>query len=98
EKWEMGILQEDADEVAKIEMRRKFDSKTGRLSSLGSYVNGIEEGVHRFYNAEGQIIGGKLYHNGILLAEGIYDELGRKQGTWKYYYEDGTLKATGDYY
>lgn len=97
EKWIMGVLQEDEDETAKLEVRREIDPNTGRISSIGTYQNDEKQGVHRFFDENGNITNGQLYRAGILLAEGIYDDQGRKQGIWKYYYEDGTLKAIGKY-
>lgn len=97
EKWIMGVLQENDTQTQKIEIRRELDPNTGALASIGAYQDGEKEGVHRQFDSDGNVTGGQLYHEGILLAEGVYDELGRKQGIWKYYYEDGTLKATGRY-
>ena len=97
EKWIMGVLQEGAAEVAKIEIKREIDPKTGTLAFKGAYRNGVAEGVHRQYNEDGDVIASKIYKNGIVLFEGIVDEEGRKQGPWKWFYETGQLKAKGSY-
>lgn len=97
EKWIMGVLQEGASEVAKIEIRREIDPQTGKLSFKGSYRNGIPEGVHRQYNEDGEVIASKIYKDGKVLYEGIVDEEGRKQGSWKWFFETGELKARGSY-
>lgn len=97
EKWVMGELQENAKEIAKIEIKRKIDPNTGKLSFKGSYRNGVPEGVHREYNEEGDVVSSKIYENGIVLFEGIVDENGMKQGPWKEYYTTGELKAEGSY-
>lgn len=97
EKWVMGVLQEDADNISKVDVRREIDPRTGKLKYLGSYVDGVKEGVQREYDADGNVVASWLYSKGILLAEGIYDELGRKQDEWKYYWPDGSIKATGKY-
>ncbi|MGB0177391.1 MAG: toxin-antitoxin system YwqK family antitoxin [Owenweeksia sp.] len=97
EKWVMGVLQENAQEVAKVEIRREIDPNTGKLAFKGAYRNGKPEGVHRSYDAEGNVISSKIYENGVVLFEGIVDEQGRKQGPWKEFYPDGTLKAEGSY-
>jgi len=97
EKWVHGVLVEDATEIAKIDVRREIDPKTGKLVSMGGYRNGKKEGVHREYNNDGVVIGSKIYKEGRLLAEGIYDEQARKQELWKYFYETGELKETGRY-
>lgn len=97
EKWVMGVLQENAAEVAKVEIKREIDPNTGKLAFKGAYRNGKPEGVHRQYNEEGEVISSKIYKDGIVLFEGIVDEQGRKQGPWKMYYTTGNLKAEGSY-
>lgn len=97
EKWIMGVLQENAEEVAKVEIVQKLNPKTGELAFKGSYRNGKEEGVHRTYDENGNVISSKIYENGIVLFEGIVDDQGRKQGTWKEFYPTGELKSKGDY-
>ena len=97
EKWVMGELQQDAAEVAKIEIKREIDPKTGKLAFKGAYRNGKAEGVHRRYDEEGNVIESKIYNDGILLFEGIVDEEGRRQGPWKEYFQTGELKSEGSY-
>lgn len=97
EKWVNGELQEGAQEVAKVDIKRKIDPKTGKLAFKGAYQNGEPTGVHRFYNEEGEVVEAKIYDQGILLFEGIVDEEGLKQGPWKHFYSDGSLKAEGAY-
>lgn len=97
EKWIHGVLVEDASEIAKIDVRREIDPSTGKLKSIGGYRNGQKEGVHREYDNDGRVVGSKVYKEGIILAEGIYDEQGRKQDLWKYYYETNEMKETGRY-
>ncbi len=97
EKWVMGVLQENAQEVAKINVRREIDPNTGKLAFKGAYRNDKPEGVHRKYNAEGEVIESKIYSEGILLFEGIVDDEGNRQGLWREYYETGELKAEGEY-
>lgn len=97
EKWVHGVLVEDADELAKIDMRREIDPNTGALKYYGGYRNGKKEGIHREYDNDGNVVDSKLYQQGILLAQGIYDEQGRKQKEWKYFYLTGELKEQGNY-
>jgi uncharacterized protein len=97
EKWIMGVLQEDAEETAKLEIRKEIDPNTGKLSKVGAYAQGKKEGVHREYDKDGNVIVGGLYSRGILLAEGITDDLGRRQKHWKFYYLTGELKEEGGY-
>ena len=97
EKWVMGELQQNAEEVAKVEIRRELNPKTGELAFKGSYRNGKPEGVHRKYGEDGEVTESKIYEAGIVLFEGIVDEMGRKQGPWKEFYRTGELKAEGNY-
>jgi antitoxin component YwqK of YwqJK toxin-antitoxin module len=97
EKWVNGELQEGATEVAKVEVRREIDPKTGAVIFKGAYQNGEATGVHREYNTEGEVIAARVYDQGIKLYEGIIDDQGRKQGPWKVFYRDGNLKAEGSY-
>jgi len=97
EKWINGELQEGAEEVAKVEIKRVIDPQTGKVIAKGAYQNGNPTGVHRKYDENGEVISSTLYDQGIKLAEGIVDERGRKQGPWKFYYRDGSLKSEGNY-
>lgn len=97
EKWVNGVLIEDANEVAKIDVRREIDPQTGIIKRIGGYRNGKKEGVHREYDNEGNVIASVVYSNDIVLAEGIFDEQGRRQGLWKFYYDTGELKEVGKY-
>ncbi len=96
EKYIDGVLQPDAPETAKIRVRRTVYAN-GSLKTLGGYRNGVRDGVHRSYDQEGNVISGKKYEMGILLAEGILDDQGRRQGPWIYYYSTGEKKAEGEY-
>jgi antitoxin component YwqK of YwqJK toxin-antitoxin module len=97
EKWIMGVLQEGAKEAAKVEIRRTLNPNTGKLASKGAYRDGEPVGVHRQYNNEGEVISSKIYEEGVVLYEGVIDDRGRKQGPWKHFYPNGTLKAKGSY-
>jgi antitoxin component YwqK of YwqJK toxin-antitoxin module len=97
EKWINGELQEGAEEVAKVEIKRTINQKTGRVNSKGAYQNGKPTGVHRKYNDDGEVVSSILYDQGEKLAEGIVDELGRKQGPWIFYYGDPKIKAEGSF-
>lgn len=97
EHWINGVLQEDDDNTTKMEIVRTVHPTTGAIATLGGYQDGEKEGVHQQFDEDGNPIGAQLYRDDILLAEGRYDEEGRRQGEWKYYYPDGALKAIGYY-
>ncbi|HEY8511241.1 MAG TPA: tetratricopeptide repeat protein [Cyclobacteriaceae bacterium] len=52
------------------------------LVELGNKKGDLRVGKWRFYSA-----------NHVMMAEGEYDDNGKKKGIWKYYYNDGTLKS-----
>jgi len=96
-KYENGKVVEDAEELMNLELVSRY-YENGNLKSLGSYREGTAEGVYREYSMEGEITASKIFKNGRLLGEGIYDEKGIKQGYWKeYYYPSEELKAEGKY-
>ncbi len=97
EKWVMGVLQENAQETAKIDVKRTINPQTGKLAFKGAYRNGKPDGVHRNYDDEGNVESAKIYDYGVLLFEGILDDQGRRQGKWKEYYPTGELKSEGEY-
>ncbi len=77
---------------------REMRNESGKLVSQGPYQDNTPVGTHRFYDDEGNIIDGKIYNDrGILLAEGIVDAEGKRQGDWKDYYASGKVKAVGLY-
>jgi antitoxin component YwqK of YwqJK toxin-antitoxin module len=96
EKWVYGVLDERAEEVAKLDMRRTVYGN-GKLKSLGGFVNGIPEGVHREYDPDGKVISGVLYNKGIRMAVGITDDQGWRQGKWTFYDTEGRVTAEGSY-
>ena len=56
-----------------------------QLRFIGSFVDGVEDGKHRFY-----------WDNGNIKEDGIY-VMGKREGDWKIYNEDGTLFLTITY-
>lgn len=97
EYWLNGVLQEGDDQTTKMEIRRTIHPTTGEIATIGAYQDGEREGVHQTFDEDGNLLSSELYRDNILLAQGMYDERGRRQGEWKYFYPDGTLKAIGDY-
>lgn len=96
EKYEYGVLKKNVAELVKLDVKNDF-FESGKLKSSGTYKDGIAEGVTRFYNEEGAIVNSKVYKDGELIGEGVYDEKGYQQGKWKEYYVSGELKAEGEY-
>lgn len=95
-KYDNGVLIPEPDELAKIDIRKKYHSNA-QVKSVGSYLKGVEEGVHRFFSEDGKVEDAKIYRQGKVAGEGIVDPEGKRQGEWKEYYETGELRARGKY-
>ena len=95
-KYTMGMKQEDAREVSKLEVRVDYHPN-GKPKIEGRYFNDIPEGVRREYDEEGNLVRGFVFRNGIIVGRGITDESGLREGPWKEYFEDGKLRAEGRY-
>jgi len=96
EKYIEGVLQVNVPELIKLDIKNAY-FENGRIKSSGTFNKGVPEGITRRYDEEGKIISGEVYKDGVLLAEGITDEKGYKQGKWKEFYPSGQLKAEGEY-
>lgn len=81
-------------DVIEIQTTRRED---GSVSETVTYVNGIKEGVTRRYDKTGNIIGGSVFSMDVLVAEGITDEEGNRNGPWKEYWPTGGLRFEGSY-
>lgn len=80
-----------------VEIKESRDEK-GLLLSSGPFKNNIPVGVHRYYNAEGEVTDAILYSDeGKTLGRGIIDQEGKRQGRWTDYFEDGSVKSQGIY-
>lgn len=96
EKWVDGVLQKNNKESTKIDIKREF-YENGNVKSYGTSRNGILEGITRYYDENGKLVGSKFYRNGFLSSEGLIDEKGLQQGVWKEFYSEGEIKSEGVY-
>lgn len=96
EKYKDGELVKDSEESIILDIRNTYYSD-GSIKSSGGYVDGKKQGVHRIYDETGKIASGEVYHQGLKTATGMVDQSGDYQGSWELYYEDGSVKAKGDY-
>lgn len=96
EKWVDGQVQENVEELTRLEVRRDY-YPDGKIKVEGTYRNGIPEGVRREYADDGSISSTFVFRNGKVVAEGILSEDGKRQGDWKEYYPDGRIKSKGKY-
>jgi uncharacterized protein len=95
-KYINDIKQEEAEEVTKLDIQNEY-YPDGRIKATATYRNGVPEGIRREYNTTGTIIKSMIYKNGLVLGEGIVLEDGSKDGHWKEYYTDGSLRSEGEY-
>ena len=95
-KYINGELQKDAPELSKLDIKKEYYS-TGEIKKVGSYKDNIPEGITREYSQEGKIVAAKIYKLGNVVADGIVDASGLKQGPWKEFYDSGELKGAGKY-
>lgn len=96
EKYVNGILTVDAPELAIYELKTDY-YPDGSPKIVGSYKDGIAEGVRREYSPEGKIVAAYIMSQGIVASSGIIDETGVRQGKWTDYHENGKVKAIGIY-
>lgn len=92
-----GEIEEQAQELAKLDVRTDY-YPNGKIKVVGTYdKNGIPEGVRREYNEKGKVEKAYLFRHGKIIAEGVLTDAGEKEGFWKEYFPDGKLKAAGNY-
>ena len=93
-----GILMEEKDTAEMdVEIRNQLDNN-GNIVYSGSYRKNIPVGIHRMYDKTGKVINAYLYNSdGTKLGEGIITNEGKKEGEWKYFNRDGTLRSSGNY-
>ncbi|MEX1188998.1 MAG: hypothetical protein WED33_07050, partial [Bacteroidia bacterium] len=96
EKYVNDILQAEEDELNKVKLQKSF-YQDGIVKSQGAYLKGKPVGLHTFYDSTGNPDKARIYENGYLTAEGLLDEQGRRQGEWKEFYLDGSIKSQGNY-
>lgn len=86
-----------AEELLKLEIRTDY-YPNGKIKVVATYsADGVPEGVRREYNEKGEVEKSFIFRYGKIVGEGIFTDAGQKQGNWKEYYNDGSLKATGNY-
>ncbi|MBN1790863.1 MAG: toxin-antitoxin system YwqK family antitoxin [Bacteroidales bacterium] len=93
-----GVLIEEQDTAAlDIEIRNELDSD-GNVVYSGSFRKNVPVGIHRIFDGSGKVVNAFLYNDsGIKLGEGIITSEGKKEGEWKYFNMDGTIRSSGNY-
>lgn len=95
-KYVEGVLQPEAAEIKKPDVRNEY-YPGGKIRSSTMYRNGVMDGIRRVYDTTGKIEQAFIYCNGVITGEGIVKEDGNRDGFWKEYYPDGSLKSEGRY-
>jgi len=95
-KYVDDVIQPEAEEIQKMETRNEY-YPDGNIRVSAMFRNGVPEGIKREYSADGNVEKAYLYKNGIIIGEGIVKDDGNRDGHWKDYYPDGSLKAEGNY-
>jgi len=96
DKYINDVLQLDAPELAKLEVKSEYFAD-GRIKSSGPYKNGMPFGAHRVYDTNGTVLKAQIYDSGRVVAEGILDEGNLQQGNWKEFHPNGQVSAEGNY-
>ena len=97
-KYDDDLLVENNDyERDSVSLKNEYD-ENGILVFSGTYKNEIPVGIHRYFNKEGDVINSYIYNEkGKKISEGIVNQNGSREGSWKMYYESGNLRAVGNY-
>lgn len=86
----------DAPELSTYEIRTDYYSN-GKVKVIGSYKDGVPDGIRRDFDENGNVLQAYVFVKGIIVGEGIVDNTGSKQGMWKEFYDAGELMAEGEY-
>ena len=96
QKFRNGILEEEPEELSVFEIKTDYYSD-GSIKTIGSYKDGKAEGIRREYSRDGKILDSYIMHIGVIVGHGIIDDSGKRQKTWKLFYNNGRIKAEGSY-
>ncbi|RLD40089.1 MAG: hypothetical protein DRI86_15930 [Bacteroidetes bacterium] len=95
-KYHKGLIVLETPELDKYEIKTDYYSN-GNTKVIGSYKDDIAEGVRREYDIDGEITASFIMHKGAIIASGIIDNSGKKQGEWIFYYYNGNIESKGEY-
>ena len=95
-KYVNGEKEQQVEELTKLDVKTDY-WPDGTPKIIASYKDGVPEGVRREYDKNGKIEKSYTFHNGKVIAEGVFTDGGKHEGLWKEYYDDGSLKSEGNY-
>ena len=96
EKYIDDVLQNEPAELKAAEIKKQY-YPDATVKQSGAFLKGIPVGMHIFYSPGGMPSTAQEFENGVLMAKGALDSLGRKTKSWEYYFADGNVKALGNY-
>jgi antitoxin component YwqK of YwqJK toxin-antitoxin module len=95
-KYVNDVKQEEAPELVKLDVRTDY-YPDGKVKTRASYKGTVPEGIRREYAESGEVVAAYTFKNGVMIAEGIVDDEGMRDGPWKEFYENGQLRSEGVY-
>jgi antitoxin component YwqK of YwqJK toxin-antitoxin module len=95
-KYVNGQVVENAAELMSVDLVREY-YPNATVKWEKTYLGAKPHGIWKEYDTAGVVINTIVYRMGVITGEGIIDHKGIKQGHWKEYYLDGTLRGEGDY-
>jgi uncharacterized protein len=70
----------------------------GKIRTRAFFKDSIMIGIYREYDTTGNVVLSKVFDNlSHLQGQGILKDDGSREGVWKYYFPDGSVKSTGEY-
>lgn len=96
-KYVNGQVVENAEELMGVDLVREFYSDAS-VKWEKTYLGSKPHGIWKKFDTAGVVIETIVYKNGLKKGEGIIDNKGIKQGPWKEYYTEGTLRGEGEYF
>ncbi len=95
EKYTNGEKEKKAVALSQLEVRTDY-YPDGKIKVQATYnKKGLPEGIRREYNKSGKVKKAYIFRNGKMIGEGIFTDAGQREGFWKEFYLDGSLKAAG---
>ncbi len=95
-KYVNGELVTDSDEIYDLQVRRNYFPDM-RVRTEATFRDGVEHGIRREFNPDGSLNMAYVIDMGRVMAYGILDKSGRRQGPWKEFYPQGGLRSEGSY-
>ncbi|CAL2086613.1 tetratricopeptide repeat protein [Tenacibaculum sp. 190524A05c] len=86
EKWSSIMSKNEIDIKGETKEVSYVYNENNRVAAIGEIEEELKKGLWRFYD-----------NNGLLVAEGEFDDKGGKKGSWTWYFDFGKVKETASY-